>query len=278
MEYSEFEKNYESKYRTLNFKFINDSFEIIEYKEIVLKKDCELIKITAKNRNAKSEVFTNSYAIFDFAISNINEEKSFTPLEITDRNICKKEDSETFQNYKDFFDNKIGEILYINPNLMVCAIDEHSFEGGVTTALYSLLTTFYLDSLQTPDLFINHFVSDDFDNITSYGLIRYQGKWTARLRNHFSFSAQTYRDFFKESMLNTDVIGFDELPYDWKTLKTEFPSITDAFMSPDKKWFFTLTKSELKIYKIANNQISIIPLKTIQLLTNECIVGINWEK
>lgn len=90
------------------------------------------------------------------------------------------------------------------------------------------------------------FSSDELE--TNWGIIRMNGKWVLRGRvanDNFSVSIEPPKA----------LISYDELFIPFKTIKSKFPDVLDAYTSLNKNFMIVMTKNSLKVVSITNNTI-----------------------
>jgi len=277
--YSEYTQRYEYYYRTLCFQIFEDTIQFSELSGIVLKRGNELWKILPKNLNCTHPLVSDTSIIFEINASPFEQfsEDNFSGEKTFNKYFGNISDYEEYisERIKDLFLFHIGEVVFVCSDFIVYAFVEYNYSGGASTYTNSGFETFYFDTINKPELFIE--IKEKDESSVSYGLIRYHGEWEPRKRMHNWCHGTTYEDNFFTGIFNPEILSDKKLPFDWTNLKTTFPSIVDAFTTPDNDYIFILTKNDITIYKLNNNNnIDMNKLQTITLNLNECIVGINW--
>lgn len=113
------------------------------------------------------------------------------------------------------------------------------------------------------------------DNIT---LSRKNGHWImeGRLNSTDEFNSDNFKNFTINIFPPKKMVSFDELYVSWNDVKSEVPSATDVFTSPNKDIALIISPNKIYIYSIKYNHLSGTPLKEISLKENESIVMAEW--
>lgn len=103
---------------------------------------------------------------------------------------------------------------------------------------------------------------------TNWGIIRMNGKWVLRGRvanENFSVSIEPPKV----------LTSYDELFIPFRTIKSKFPDVLDAYISLNNNFMIVITKNNLKIVSIANNSIGKVET-SLDINENEQSVMSQW--
>ena len=111
----------------------------------------------------------------------------------------------------------------------------------------------------------------------SFGIERKNGHWILKGRlNYSDENEEQYKDFNIKAIPPKEVVQYDELILSWSLIKSRFPKVIDAFVSPNEDLILIVTAEELRIYPISDGDILQEKLGTIKLEENEKIVMSEW--
>lgn len=114
-----------------------------------------------------------------------------------------------------------------------------------------------------------------YDN---FGLVRENGKWI--LKGRLNYCSQAYKDSYGDFNIpiiaSKELVTYDSLYPTWNVIKQRVPEAIDAYSPPNKNFIMVMTKSEILIYDIINEELSKKPLKTISLNDKETVVMSHW--
>lgn len=109
---------------------------------------------------------------------------------------------------------------------------------------------------------------------TDYTLYRENGKWNI----YSKIDTETGEDLVKLSIKpNNKMVTYDTLTIPWKTLKSEFPIMKDAFISPAEDIAIIVLEDSMGIYEIKDGQIEDSPLFNIPISKNEEVIMAEWS-
>lgn len=98
------------------------------------------------------------------------------------------------------------------------------------------------------------FVEEPFE--TSWGLHRVDGNW--RVLGRLDYSAEVFRglyhDFSVELPLPRELVSSPALPIPWRELRNSYPSLRDAFSSPDGSFLIILNGGRLEVVEFDGNR------------------------
>jgi len=103
----------------------------------------------------------------------------------------------------------------------------------------------------------------------NWGVFRRNGHWILKSRlNYISSNPSDVMDFLIPIAAPKILIGYDDLSPSWSSIRERVPDAIDAVSSPNKDILITLSNTILSVYKLTNNQISLLPLA--QVILQEC--------
>lgn len=111
----------------------------------------------------------------------------------------------------------------------------------------------------------------------SFGLQRRNGYWVMMGRVNFKNENQ---EFFKDFQIKTAspkaLVHYDELVIPWNIIKARIPEAIDAFTSPNEDIIIIITRNDILIYPIVENDILLNELGKIKLNNNDTIIMAEW--
>lgn len=112
----------------------------------------------------------------------------------------------------------------------------------------------------------------------SFGLMRENGKWI--LKGRLNYSSEAYKDSYGDFNIpiipSKELVTYDSLYPTWNVIKQRVPNAVDAYSPPNKNFVMVITKSEILIYDIVNEELSKKPLRTLSLKDKETVVMSHW--
>jgi len=119
--------------------------------------------------------------------------------------------------------------------------------------------------------------SSVFLDETSFGLIRRNGYWIMKGRiNYESNQEELYKDYNIKTVPPKELVNYDELAIPWSIIKSKVPEAVDAFTSPNEDIIIVVTRNNLLIYSIQDNEISKQELGKIKIDSSDNIVMAEW--
>lgn len=111
----------------------------------------------------------------------------------------------------------------------------------------------------------------------NFGLFRRNGYWIMKGRmNYQSSNEELFMDFNIKTIPPKELVNYDELTIPWNIIKSRVPEAIDAFTSPNDDIIIIVTRNNLLIYSIIENEISQKELGRIKLDSSETIVMAEW--
>lgn len=112
----------------------------------------------------------------------------------------------------------------------------------------------------------------------SFGLARRKGYWIMKGRiNYNSNEEELYKDYNIKTIPPKELVNYDELAIPWSIIKSKVPEAIDAFTSPNEDIIIVVTRNNLLIYSIHDNEISKQELGKIKIDSSENIVMAEWS-
>ncbi|WP_353096470.1 hypothetical protein [Tissierella praeacuta] len=114
-------------------------------------------------------------------------------------------------------------------------------------------------------------------NEESFGLARRNGYWIMKGRiNYNSENEEIYKDYNIKTIPPKELVNYDELTIPWSIIKSKIPEAIDAFTSPNEDIIIIVTRNNLLLYSINNNEISQKEIGSIKMDNSETIVMAEW--
>ncbi len=111
----------------------------------------------------------------------------------------------------------------------------------------------------------------------SFGLARRNGYWIVKGRiNYMNNDEQLYKDYNIKVIPPKELVNYDELSIPWSIIKSKVPEAVDAFTSPNEDIIIIVTRKNLQIYSISNNEISNQEIGRIKLSSLDSVVMAEW--
>lgn len=111
----------------------------------------------------------------------------------------------------------------------------------------------------------------------SFGFQRRNGYWIMKGRVNYK---KQYEDFYKDFEIKTippkELVHYDELVIPWNIIKARIPEAIDAFTSPNEDIIMVVTRNNILVYPIVENDISLNELGRIKLNNEDTIVMAEW--
>ncbi|NLV87786.1 MAG: hypothetical protein GX021_00260 [Tissierellia bacterium] len=112
----------------------------------------------------------------------------------------------------------------------------------------------------------------------SFGLFRRNGYWIMKGRiNYHVDGEELYKDFNIKTIPPKELVNYDELVIPWNKIKSKIPEAIDAFTSPNEDIIIVVTRNNLQIYAIENNEISSKELGRVRLNSSDSIIMAEWS-
>ncbi len=129
--------------------------------------------------------------------------------------------------------------------------------------------------------FKNSFKDRISDTPTSIYITRGKGKWImkGRFGPYNLASRAAFEDFVFSKTVPKNISGYDELDFSWQILKSLFPNINDAFMSPARDIIGIYRSGKIYFHKITRGKIIKQPFSVVKLNNdgpNLRIVMLQW--
>lgn len=111
----------------------------------------------------------------------------------------------------------------------------------------------------------------------SFAAVRSEGHWIlkGRLNNENSINNEA-TDFTIDSNLSTKLFVYDDLKFNWSTIREKVPNASDAVTSPNKEFTIILSPNKLFVYILNDNKLSDTPIKEVSLNDGEKVVMVEW--
>src|SRR5699024_10294721 len=99
-----------------------------------------------------------------------------------------------------------------------------------------------------------------------FGFERRNGYWVMKGRiNYKNENEEFFKDFQIKTTPPKELIQYDELVIPWNIIKSKIPEAIDAFTSPNEDIVIIITRNEILIYPIVENDILLNELGRIKL-------------
>lgn len=192
-----------------------------------------------------------------------------------------------------FSKNKAGEYLSLLRHILYIGNDYVSVEEINPATNIKNLRVYPIDYLedQNPTMISNIINVEDFNlsaktnlklegdilDERSFGIDRKNGHWMLKGRfNYIEEKEQLYKDFNIKSIPPREIVQYDELAIPWSLIKSRFPQAIDAFTSPNQDVILIVTRENIEIYAMRENDILQEKLGNIEIGTNQKIVMAEW--
>lgn len=141
-----------------------------------------------------------------------------------------------------------------------------NFMGG------NILDLFYQSAKDTIKVDTNHILEEE-----SFGFERRNGHWVMRGRVNYKNQGEEYfKDFPIKANLPKELVYYDELIIPWNKIKARIPETIDAFTSPNEDIIIIVTRNNILLYPIVEDDISLNELGRIEIGNQETIVMAEW--
>lgn len=111
----------------------------------------------------------------------------------------------------------------------------------------------------------------------SFGLQRKNGYWIMMGRvNYKNENQEFFRDFQVKTVPPKELVYYDELTIPWNIIKSRIPEATDAFTSPNEDIIIIITRNDILIYPIIENEIVLNELGKIKLNNKDTVIMAEW--
>ncbi|MGJ0846120.1 hypothetical protein SAMN02745784_00037 [Tissierella praeacuta DSM 18095] len=111
----------------------------------------------------------------------------------------------------------------------------------------------------------------------SFGLARRNGYWIMKGRiNYKSDDEEYYKDYNIKTIPPKELVNYDKLTIPWSIVKSKVPEAIDAFTSPNEDIIIIVTRRNLLLYSINNNEISQNEIGRIKMDNSETVVMAEW--
>lgn len=111
----------------------------------------------------------------------------------------------------------------------------------------------------------------------SFGFERRNGYWVMKGRiNYKNENEEFFKDFQIKTTPPKELIQYDELVIPWNIIKSKIPEAIDAFTSPNEDIVIIITRNEILIYPIVENDILLNELGRIKLNNQDSIIMAEW--
>lgn len=118
----------------------------------------------------------------------------------------------------------------------------------------------------------NHMLEEE-----SFGLNRRNGYWVMMGRiNYKNENQEFFKDFQVKTAPPKELVYFDELIVPWNIIKARIPEAIDAFTSPNEDIIIVITRNNILIYPIIENDILLNELGKIKLNSMDTIIMAEW--
>ncbi|HZK33299.1 MAG TPA: hypothetical protein VFC60_02255, partial [Tissierellaceae bacterium] len=118
----------------------------------------------------------------------------------------------------------------------------------------------------------NHILEEE-----SFGLNRRNGYWVMMGRiNYKNENQEFFKDFQVKTAPPKEIVHYDELVIPWNIIKARIPEAIDAFTSPNEDIIIVITRNEILIYPIIENDILLNELGKIKLSGKDTIIMAEW--
>ncbi len=111
----------------------------------------------------------------------------------------------------------------------------------------------------------------------SFGLQRRNGYWVMKGRVNYK---NEDNEFFKDFQLKTTppkaLVHYDELSIPWNIIKARIPEAIDVFTSPNEDIAVVITRNDILIYPIIENDILLNELGKIRLDNKDTVIMAEW--
>lgn len=112
----------------------------------------------------------------------------------------------------------------------------------------------------------------------SFGLVRRNGYWAMKGRiNYNNQGKELYQDYNIKTIPPKELINYDDLSIPWSRIKGRFPNAVDAFMSPNEDIIIIVTRNDLLIYPVEDNDILLEELGRIKKDYTDKVVMAEWS-
>lgn len=119
--------------------------------------------------------------------------------------------------------------------------------------------------------------SSVFIDEKSFGLSRRNGYWIMKGRiNYESKGEELYKDYNIKAIPPKELVNYDELAIPWSIIKSKVPEAIDAFTSPNEDIIIVVTRNNLLIYSINDQEISKLELGKIKIENTESLIMAEW--
>jgi hypothetical protein len=283
------ETGYMQKFRTLWIAPVNNNLKIVaEFPEIIVPTDSNFWRINIKRSvyNEQIEDFLLAYPLEidsepnNFGIDSDYGENcdgiielnvdfvgnKYISSSILGAGFCK--DSPTDHLYTDI------SISLINPKKKQNQIWDNNIKNILGDTLYKKFMAegeIFYNSLSEQ----NSYKEMINDKPTCLYVVRGQGKWIIKGRFEPSNLAArgAHEDFIFDEIPPQDLVGYDGMDYSWNELKSLFPDIQDAFMSPARDVIGIFRQGKINFHKINQGKIDKNPISIVDLNVD----GINFK-
>lgn len=150
-------------------------------------------------------------------------------------------------------------------------------EGNKPTKISNLigeegLNMFFQSAKETIKTDANHILEEE-----SFGLNRRNGYWVMMGRiNYKNENQEFFKDFQVKTAPPKEIVHYDELVIPWNIIKARIPEAIDAFTSPNEDIIIVITRNEILIYPIIENDILLNELGKIKLSGKDTIIMAEW--
>lgn len=179
----------------------------------------------------------------------------------------------TNTTYKYSFLNTVPLDMVNASTLQAVSIDKLLGEQGIKALKQGAAT--YLNSLN----YDSRQKLENFPRMYNFGLNRKNGKWN--LIGRLNHSSEAYKDMFGDFdipiMASKELIRYDSLYPTWNIIKERVPNALDAYSPPNRNFVLVVTKSQILIYDIVNENLGKKPLKIIPLKSGESVIMSQWS-
>lgn len=111
----------------------------------------------------------------------------------------------------------------------------------------------------------------------NFGLVRRNGHWVFKGRiNYSEENKDSYGDFNVKTIPPKELVNYDELAVSWNAVKLRVPQALDVFTSPNEDIAVIIAHNNIQIYTIDNGELSIEPIRKINLYPGEKVVMNEW--
>lgn len=124
-------------------------------------------------------------------------------------------------------------------------------------------------------------ITKNFSNLyldeENFGLNRRNGYWILKGRlNYTSNEEEHFNDFNIKAIPPKELVNYDELSISWNQIKSRVPDAIDAFTSPNDDIILIVTRNNLLVFSIVDNELSQKELGKIKIDNSQSIVMAEW--